>query len=104
MKKLLFILPLLAMILVGCGRYSEGERSGVLVKLSQRGLVAKTYEGTLNIGTGGASITWDFTSDNQEVTKKLQENIGKEVTVKYRQEFIVAPWRGDTKYFVEEVK
>jgi len=66
------------------GSYSNGVRSGVVVKISERGYVFKTYEGQLNIGTFGAfknqgdlNTVFEFSvpRDREEVVKKLMEQV-----------------------------
>jgi len=106
---------------VGNGiEYSEGVRTGMVNKFSNKGLFWKTYEGQMaleGIVSGnqmmGANI-WDFSLDRQEIhgedTKKIiaqlkecMEN-GKKVKISYIQQLAVWPWRGDTKYLVQKVE
>ena len=39
--------------------YSDGYRSGQLVKISRRGVLFKTYEGSLNLSPNGLMTNWD---------------------------------------------
>ncbi|MFN7329436.1 MAG: hypothetical protein ACK5UP_08015, partial [Bacteroidota bacterium] len=64
------------------GSYSEGIRSGMVVKISKKGWIFKTYEGQLNLQTFGAnkspnivSESFEFSVDNDraEVIKMLEE-------------------------------
>lgn len=91
--------------------YSEGTRSGTLIKVSHKGYLFKTDEGQLNLGGfqtnpegGVASNIWEFSVTDDEVYKKLQHSEGKQVTLHYKQYRKAFPWQGDTEYFVYEVE
>ncbi|MBS1556402.1 MAG: 6-phosphogluconate dehydrogenase [Bacteroidetes bacterium] len=97
------------------GSYSEGIRSGMVVKISKKGWIFKTYEGQLNLQTFGAnkspnivSESFEFSVDNDraEVIKMLEEASlsGERVSLKYTERMMTFFWRGDTKYFVTEVE
>jgi hypothetical protein len=96
------------------GVYSEGVRSGVVVKISRKGYVFKTYEGQLNLMTFGAvrsqnlvseSFEFSVSSDKTALIKELENASlsGERVSLKYIERFAIFPWRGDTKYFVTEM-
>jgi hypothetical protein len=114
---------ILAVILIGFasmayfyfGTYSEGVRSGVVVKVSKKGFLFKTYEGQLNLLTFGASRsqnmvaeTFDFSvpTNEAEVIKVLEEVSlsGERVSLHYVEKFMTFPWRGDTKYLIIKVE
>jgi hypothetical protein len=97
------------------GTYSEGIRSGMIVKISKKGLLFKTYEGQLNLQTFGAnkspnmvseSFEFSVESDKTDVIKALEEASlsGERVSLKYTEHLAKFFWRGDTKYFVTEVE
>jgi len=97
------------------GSFSEGTRSGMVVKISKKGYLFKTYEGTLNLQTFGAnkspnlvseSFEFSVESDQEEVIKMLEEAslTGERVSLRYVERLVRFPWRGDTKYFVEKVE
>lgn len=97
------------------GSYSECIRSGMVVKISKKGWIFKTYEGQLNLQTFGAnkspnivSESFEFSVDNDraEVIKMLEEASlsGERVSLKYTERMMTFFWRGDTKYFVTEVE
>jgi len=97
------------------GTYSEGVRSGVVVKVSKKGFLFKTYEGQLNLLTFGASRsqnmvaeTFDFSvpTNEAEVIKILEEVSlsGERVSLHYVEKFMTFPWRGDTKYLIIKVE
>ena len=84
--------------------YSDGERAGLLVKMSNKGYVFKTWEGQLNVGT---LELWSFSvSDDSQVVKDLQSAVdgGYRVKVYYHEKLFQYSWRGDTKYFVYKVE
>jgi hypothetical protein len=84
--------------------YSTGDRSGELIKFSNKGYVFKTWEGELSQGRGGLQIFKFSVLDNeQEVIKQLNENNGKYVKVTYEEKFDTFAWWGDTKYFITKV-
>jgi hypothetical protein len=94
--------------------YSEGNRTGRVMKFSKRGYVFKTYEGQLDLtnitknNSGMISGTWDFSvHGNDEATiaaidKAMTEN--KPIKLHYEEKFFQFSWRGDTKYFVVKVE
>ena len=97
------------------GTYSEGIRSGMVVKISKKGWLFKTYEGQLNLQTFGAnkspnivseSFEFSVDGDKQAVIKVLEEASlsGERVSLKYTERLAKFFWRGDTKYFVTEVE
>jgi len=101
--KLIGILILIGLILAGASyvilnySYSAGNRVGKLVKLSKKGFLPKTWEGTLDLGSGDR-LTWDFSVHDDELGEKLQKHSGKMVNLEYRELL----WRlfYETKYDV----
>ena len=117
--KRIFIIAIIAVIAVFSfsywGTYSEGVRSGMVVKIRKKGWVFKTYEGQLNLQTFGAnkspnlvseSFEFSVESDQEAVIKALEEASlsGERVSLKYEERLAKFFWRGDTKYFVTEVE
>lgn len=84
--------------------YSDGYRSGQLIKISRRGVIFKTYEGTLNLSPNGMMTAWDFSAKNGEVSRKLEGLDGKLVRVHYVQRYQKFFWQGDTEYIVDGVE
>ncbi|BAO77596.1 hypothetical protein [Winogradskyella sp. PG-2] len=89
--------------------YSEGTRSGNLIKVSKKGVVFKTIEGELNLG--GVSIAeglegniWSFTVLDDELTNVFKPYEGKKVKVHYKERYKTMPWLGDTNYIVTEIE
>jgi hypothetical protein len=76
-----------------------------------KGILLKTFEGTLNTGglaingQGGAvSTNWDFSVWDREVYKELDDLQGEKVKLYYRQKLKAMPWQGMTDYFVYKVE
>lgn len=88
------------------GSYSSGTRAGVVMKISKKGYVFKTYEGQLNLGVN--QEPWEFSVDTGrgEVVKALEEAQANNDHVKlhYEEKYVQYDWRGDTKYFVTKVE
>ena len=109
---------LLALMLIGCIDYSDGDRTGSLVKFSRKGMICKTWEGQLNLGgmttnhnDGVVANVWNFTIDPENQQDQQWISIlnnalraGKRVTITYNQEGFVGPCRADTQYFVKKVE
>jgi hypothetical protein len=84
--------------------YSEGERVGVLQKLSHKGWVCKTYEGelALYVVSGVAPQIWNFTVRDQKVAKQLNTVLGERVRLHYNEHRgLPSSCFGDTPYFVD---
>ena len=96
------------------GTYSDGVRSGVVVKISRKGYLFKTYEGQLNLMTFGAvrsqnmiseSFEFSVSSSHTDLINELEQASlsGERVSLHYVERFAAFPWRGDTKYFVDKL-
>ncbi len=100
--------------------YSEGQRVGVINKLSEIGLIWKTKEGQLSLegrtstgsytGAGVWNFSIDKTASRGEDTEKLYSDLiklmeeGKRVKIIYKQDLVVYPWRAETTYLVQKVE
>ena len=85
--------------------YSEGTRSGELIKFSKKGVIAKTWEGEISQGISGAQIfQFSVLDNNQEAIKALQKNEGNYVKLKYEERYATFFFWGDTKYFITQVE
>lgn len=96
--------------------FSEGSRSGVIQKLSKKGIYWKTWEGELNLGytesdtdsKGHQTLRpamFFFSVSSDEVAAKLKkaEIGGKRVTVDYKQYWLRGYDKGGTAYDVTNV-
>ncbi len=91
--------------------YSDGNRSGLLQKLSRKGTIFKTYEGELVLSSISstanvalASEKFYFSVANKTVADKMDSLEGKKVKVHYLQMNGTLPWRGDSEYIVDKVE
>ncbi|MFK7032299.1 6-phosphogluconate dehydrogenase [Flavobacterium oreochromis] len=85
--------------------YSEGTRTGELIKFSKKGYVFKTWEGELSQGLSGNKIFSFSILDNENKTiEKLKNLEGRYVKVTYIERYKTFPWWGDTTYFVANVQ
>jgi uncharacterized protein YxeA len=86
--------------------FSEGNRVGNVVKISEKGVLFKTWEGQLSYGDN--KEMWDFSIPKSQEQVRLNiddanEN-NKRVKLYYKEKYITFPWRGDTKYLVYKVE
>ncbi len=85
--------------------YSEGVRSGELIKFSRKGVLFKTWEGEISQGISGAQIfPFSVLDRDQEVIEALQEAEGKYVKLNYEERYATFSWWGETKYFITHVE
>ncbi len=116
-KILIWLVVILAVgsilfFLISSYTYSEGSRTGYLVKFSKRGYIFKTYEGELNLGGMNAANNsvlnnlWDFSvpKNQQGVIDSLKKYEGHVVKLYYIQPLKKFFWQGDTEYFVEKAE
>ncbi len=107
----LLLIPVLLFVLYTWGAlkwvYSSGERVGYVQKLSEKGFVCKTFEGELVLVSmpGTQAEKFFFTVKNKEVADKINESIGKRVSLTYEEhKGIPSSCFGETSYFVQAVK
>jgi hypothetical protein len=112
MKKFLGFLFLLLLLfclytwLVLSWSYSVGERAGYVQKFSKKGWLCKTWEGELAMINmpGTLSEKFNFTVHNEAVVKKINESMGKRVSLVYEEHVgIPTTCFGDTGYFVKDI-
>jgi hypothetical protein len=91
--------------------YSKGERSGVVWKFSEKGLMYVSGEGELNMGgvvvdsKGAISpVVWEFSCTDDDIKEKIvaAQRSSARVTLTYRQ-WLLAPFSIDTKYVIVDV-
>ncbi len=84
--------------------YSEGDRTGDLIKFSNKGYVFKTWEGEINQGLAGTSkFTFSVLDSDEKVIEDLKSLQGQYVKITYIERYKTFPWWGDTKYFITAV-
>ena len=118
MKKFLVIALLLGLAVfsfVYFATYESGVMAGKVLRISEKGMIFKTYEGKLNLDTFGAlkgaspiAESFDFSVEGseEELIKSLQDVAlsGERVNLHFKKRYAQFPWRGETKYFVTEVE
>jgi hypothetical protein len=111
---IILLLAIAVFVFLLMANYSSGFRAGVPTKMSNKGVIIKTHEGTLNIGgltntsEGAIPTTWDFTvrKSADSVITKIDKAIlnGNRVKLMYEEKYVKFFWLGDTKYFVYDVE
>lgn len=91
--------------------YSDGERAGNVTKISRKGVIFKTWEGSLDMGiyqgakpkVGNVENTiWEFSVADKDVALKIQDANarGNRVVLHYVEKYMRLFWVGDSKYVV----
>ncbi|MDR2680742.1 MAG: hypothetical protein LBC47_08050 [Tannerella sp.] len=90
--------------------YAEGIKSGKLNYVVYQGFVFKTYEGKLILSgikpseSGGVpSNEFLFSIAKKDIAEKLMHAGGKTVELHYTEYFGAVPWRGQSRYVVDEI-
>lgn len=122
MKKFIFTLSfiiVLIAVIAGSflywGVYEEGIMAGKVLRISQKGILFKTYEGKISLESFGAlkgvspvAETFDFSVEKSETEtiKSLEEVAlsGERVNLHFIKRYWSFPWRGETKYFIVRVE
>lgn len=87
--------------------YSSGERAGYVQKFSNKGWVCKTWEGELAMVSmpGTMSEKFYFTVRDDAVAARINQSLGKQVTLAYQQHVgVPTACFGETEYFVSDVR
>lgn len=90
--------------------YSDGERTGLLTKLSRKGNVFKTHEGEILIGNFQQAPNvmvpekFYFSVKSKTLADTLMKLQGKIVSLKYQQYRKTLPWRGESVYMVTDLQ
>lgn len=85
--------------------YSKGYRSGELIKISNKGVIFKTWEGELSQGISGAQIfSFSILDSDDKVIADMKSLEGQYVQVTYVERYRTFPWWGDTRYFITKVQ
>ena len=97
------------------GTYEDGVMAGKILRVSEKGMMFKTYEGKINLETFGAlrdtspiAESFDFsieTSDKALINDLQQVALtGERVNLHFVKRYMTFPWRGDTKVFATKVE
>jgi hypothetical protein len=95
--------------------FEKGVMAGKVLRISEKGVLFKTYEGKLNLDTFGAlkgaspiAESFDFSVEGHqtEIIKTLEAVAlsGERVNLHFKKHYMQFPWRGETKVFVTEVE
>lgn len=117
-KRILLFIVLLLLIFMAFGYwgvYESGLMAGKVLRISEKGVLFKTYEGKLNLETFGAlkgtspiAESFDFSveGDETQVIRDLQtvSLTGERVNLHFVKRYMAFPWRGETRYFVVKVE
>lgn len=106
-----FVIVIIAIIGVciywfGFNSYGSGERTGIVIKFTNKGNVFKTNEGEMWLScremTNPDKFYFSVTDDSlANVLRDLQDECVQLVYTQYRMKL---PWRGDSKYIVTGVR
>lgn len=97
------------------GEYEKGVMAGKVLRITQKGILFKTFEGKLNLETFGAlkgaspiaeSFDFSVSSSDTLVIKQLEEVAlsGERINLHFIKRYMAFPWRGNTKYFAVKVE
>ena len=95
----------------GCApNYSTGTRAGTINKLSHKGIIWQSWEGSMVLGgmkagtSGGVANVWDFSTTDDALALELQAALdkGEPVEVWYN-EWLVGPWRISTTHEAKQI-
>jgi len=121
-KKVLriFIIALILILVIGFsymywGTYEDGVMAGKILRVSEKGMMFKTYEGKINLETFGAlrdaspiaeSFDFSIEKSDESLIAELQQVAltGERVNLYFVKRYMTFPWRGDTKYFATRVE
>lgn len=88
--------------------YGEGERVGVVRKLSRKGILCKTWEGEALLAANNVMQpeTWSFSIDDNGPVEAVREAMksGKQVELLYTQYIATTPCAPDSGYRITTVK
>ena len=92
------------MIFISYATYSEGVRTGELIKISHKGYLFKTWEGEVSQGISGAQIfQFSVLDQDKNIINDLKNYQGEYVKLEYVERYRTFPWWGDTRYFIKKV-
>ncbi len=118
LKRLLIVLIVVLLGLFSFlywGTYESGVMAGKVLKISEKGIIFKTYEGKLglesapamkSIGEGSEFFDFSVSKRDSLIIQRLEQVSlsGERVSLHYNKRYMRFPWRGDTKYFITEVE
>lgn len=116
----IIVITLMVILVIGFsflywGTYEDGVMAGKILRVSEKGMMFKTYEGKINLETFGAlrgaspiaeSFDFSIESSDHKLIDELQRVAltGERVNLYFVKRYVAFPWRGDTKYFATRVE
>jgi len=116
----ILLITLIVILVIGFsflywGTYEDGVMAGKVLRISEKGMMFKTYEGKINLETFGAlrdaspiAESFDFSvekNDDALITELKEVALtGERVNLYFVKRYMTFPWRGDTKYFATRVE
>lgn len=112
MKKILIIIAAIGVLIVTVYfafvyyvPYSEGFRSGELIRMSHKGVMMKTWEGEISQGVSGSQIfRFSVLDSDKDVIDQLNNLEGQYVKLTYIERYRTFSWWGDSHFFVTAVQ
>lgn len=107
------ILSMATLMLTACWTTETGQKSGIIVKVSKKGKYWGTYEGELikggledATGVTGKEFLFTLGQFNSALVEKAQTAMkhNEHVVLNYHCEEFVAPWRGETQCFADDIQ
>lgn len=84
--------------------FSDGIRTGELIKFSHKGYLFKTWEGEIINGLSGSQkFAFSVMDNHPEVIQQLKANQGKFVKVEYIERYGTFSWWGESNYYITKV-
>jgi hypothetical protein len=86
--------------------YSYGQRAGRVVKLSQKGIIWRTWEASLQVGSGANQETWSFSILDTRFVELLETALldGSQVVVSYQQAVHRSVTKAKTSYAITRLE
>jgi hypothetical protein len=114
LKKYLYLTVVFLIIVLGVYIYwaffftfSDGTRTGTLLKFSRKGTVFKTWEGELILPNIQSNTNATFSSEkfifsvvNKDIAAQLEKLQGDYIDLHYNQKNKALPWHGETVFIV----
>jgi hypothetical protein len=109
MKKFIWILSISIVLIVAFiiywqyyNVYSDGERKGMLIKVTRKGNFFKTYEGEMWLSCRQLVNVekFVFTIDDKTLADSLTNLQDECIKIFYKQYRHSLPWRGDSEYII----
>lgn len=85
--------------------FSDGMRTGELIKFRHEGYFFKTWEGELSQGISGSQkFTFSVMENELEIIDQLKKNQGKFVRIEYIERYDTFSWWGNSNFYITKVQ